>query len=186
MDFSSDVITLEVEDHIATLWLDREEARNAMGSAFWRDLLRATSTLSADNVRALVIAARGPHFCVGLDLKEASRALLNGASETAAHGNSSALTYDSVRIMQDSVTSIAELPFPVIAAVHGYCIGAGVDLISTCDIRLASSDAIFSVREAKVAARSSACPRSSAPVTWPNWPSPARTLTPRAPNTSVW
>ena len=152
MDFSSDVITLEVEEHIATLWLDREEARNAMGSALWRDLLRATSALSADSsVRALVIAARGPHFCVGLDLKEASRALLNGASETTAHGNSSALTYDSVRIMQDSVTSIAELPFPVIAAVHGYCIGAGVDLISTCDIRLASSDAIFSVREAKVA-----------------------------------
>jgi enoyl-CoA hydratase len=152
VDFSSDVITLEVEEHIATLWLDREEARNAMGSALWRDLLRATSALSADSsVRALVIAARGPHFCVGLDLKEASRALLNGASETTAHGNSSALTYDSVRIMQDSVTSIAELPFPVIAAVHGYCIGAGVDLISTCDIRLASSDAIFSVREAKVA-----------------------------------
>jgi len=53
--------------------------------------------------------------------------------------------------MQDSVTSLNELPFPVIAAVHGYCIGAGVDLISACDIRLASSDAIFSVREAKVA-----------------------------------
>src|SRR5271156_2051465 len=75
VEFSSDVITLEVEDHIATLWLDREEARNAMGSVLWRDLLRATSTLAADtSVRALVIAARGPHFCVGLDLKEASRA----------------------------------------------------------------------------------------------------------------
>jgi enoyl-CoA hydratase len=53
--------------------------------------------------------------------------------------------------MQDSVTSLNELPFPVIAAVHGYCIGAGVDLITACDIRLASGDAIFSVREAKVA-----------------------------------
>jgi len=152
MEFSSPVITLEVQDHIATLWLDREEARNAMGSALWRDLLRATSTLSSDDtVRALVIAAKGPHFSVGLDLKEASAMLLNGSSDSTGKSNSSALTYDSVRIMQDSVTSIAELPFPVIAAVHGYCIGAGVDLISTCDIRLASGDAIFSVREAKVA-----------------------------------
>jgi enoyl-CoA hydratase len=151
VEFSSDVITLEVEDHIATLWLDREEARNAMGSVLWRDLLRATTALAGEpGVRVLVVAARGPHFCVGLDLKEASRTLLNG-SETTSKGSSSALTYDSVRIMQDSVTSIAELPFPVIAAVHGYCIGAGVDLISTCDIRLASSDAVFSVREAKVA-----------------------------------
>jgi enoyl-CoA hydratase len=53
--------------------------------------------------------------------------------------------------MQDSVTSIAELPIPVIAAVHGYCIGGGVDLICACDIRLCSGDAKFSVREAKVA-----------------------------------
>ena len=152
MEFSSEVITLEVDDHVATLWLDREEARNAMGSALWRDLLRATSSLSSDDrVRALVIAARGPHFSVGLDLKEASAILLNGSGDATSKGGSSALTYDRVRIMQDSVTSIAELPFPVIAAVHGYCIGAGVDLISTCDIRLASADAIFSVREAKVA-----------------------------------
>jgi len=152
VEFSSEVITLEVDDHVATLWLDREEARNAMGSALWRDLLRATSSLSSDDrVRALVIAARGPHFSVGLDLKEASAILLNGSGDATSKGGSSALTYDRVRIMQDSVTSIAELPFPVIAAVHGYCIGAGVDLISTCDIRLASADAIFSVREAKVA-----------------------------------
>jgi enoyl-CoA hydratase len=46
---------------------------------------------------------------------------------------------------------VAECPLPVIAAIHGYCIGGGVDLIAACDIRLASADAVFSVREAKVA-----------------------------------
>jgi enoyl-CoA hydratase len=152
MEFASDVITLEVNEHVATLWLDREEARNAMGSALWRDLLRASVALAADdNIRVLVIAAKGPHFSVGLDLKEASRALLRDDHDTSTTGTTTAITYDNVRIMQDSVTSLNELPFPVIAAVHGYCIGAGVDLISACDIRLASSDAIFSVREAKVA-----------------------------------
>jgi enoyl-CoA hydratase len=152
MEFTSDVITLEVNEHVATLWLDREEARNAMGSALWRDLLRASVALAADDdVRVLVIAAKGPHFSVGLDLKEASRALLRDSHDTSNKGATTAITYDNVRIMQDSVTSLNELPFPVIAAVHGYCIGAGVDLISACDIRLASSDAIFSVREAKVA-----------------------------------
>ena len=53
--------------------------------------------------------------------------------------------------MQDTFTSLAECPKPVIAAVHGYCIGAGVDLITACDIRFASRDAIFSVRETKLA-----------------------------------
>jgi len=53
--------------------------------------------------------------------------------------------------LQAAVTSVADCPVPVIAAVHGYCIGGGVDLIAACDIRLASADAQFSVREAKVA-----------------------------------
>ena len=152
MEFTSDVITLEVDQNVATLWLDREEARNAMGSALWRDLLRASVALAAlASIRVLVIAAKGPHFSVGLDLKEASHALLHDDHDNSAKVAPTAITYDNVRIMQDSVTSLSELPFPVIAAVHGYCIGAGVDLISACDIRLASSDAIFSVREAKVA-----------------------------------
>jgi enoyl-CoA hydratase len=56
-----------------------------------------------------------------------------------------------VKRLQDSITAVAQCPKPVIAAVHGYCIGGGVDLIAACDIRLASADAIFSVREAKVA-----------------------------------
>jgi enoyl-CoA hydratase len=56
-----------------------------------------------------------------------------------------------VRRLQDSITSLALCPKPVIAAVHGYCIGGGVDLIAACDIRLASADALFSVREAKMA-----------------------------------
>jgi enoyl-CoA hydratase len=53
--------------------------------------------------------------------------------------------------MQAAVTSVADCPKPVIAAIHGYCIGGGVDVISACDIRLASADAVFSVRETKVA-----------------------------------
>ena len=53
--------------------------------------------------------------------------------------------------LQASVTSVADCPLPVIAAIHGYCIGGGVDLVAACDIRLASADAVFSVREAKVA-----------------------------------
>lgn len=155
VDFTSEVLTLEVSDHIATLWLDRPEARNAMGRALWRDLPRAAAAVQANRyIRVLVIGARGPHFTVGLDLKELGSSLMNGGSDVTgdtSRASANALSYQAVRTMQDSISSIAQLSVPVIAAVHGYCIGGGVDLISACDIRLCANDATFSVREAKVA-----------------------------------
>jgi len=151
VDFSSPVITLDVEGPVATLWLDRPEARNALGSAFWRDLPLAASALADESdLRVLIIAAKGPHFTVGLDLKEFGGGFLS-EDERSSTASANARSYEAIRRMQRAVTSIADLPIPVIAAVHGYCIGGGVDLISACDVRLASSDAVFSVREAKVA-----------------------------------
>lgn len=151
MDFSSEVLTLEVSDHVATLWLDRPEARNALGSALWRDLPEAALAIASnDAIRVLVIAAKGPHFTVGLDLKEFGGNFIAGASDSSK-AKSNERTYRSVRSMQQSLSVIADLEIPVIAAVHGYCIGGGVDLISACDIRLSSGDAIYSIREAKVA-----------------------------------
>jgi Delta3,5-Delta2,4-dienoyl-CoA isomerase len=151
MGISSEVLTLEVDGHVATLWLDREEARNAMGSALWRDLPLAAAAVANDsNVRVLIIAAKGPHFTVGLDLKEFGGGFASG-SKSSSKAASSAQAYKAVREMQASVTSIAQLNVPVIAAVHGYCIGGGVDLISACDIRLCANDATFSVRETKIA-----------------------------------
>lgn len=151
MQFSSSVLTLEVKDHVATLWLDREEARNAMGSTLWRDLPLAANAISENSsIRVVIIAAKGPHFTVGLDLKEFGGGFA-GSGPPGSRASSNAATYKSVRTMQDSVTSIAALAVPVIAAVHGYCIGGGIDLISACDIRLCASNTTFSVRETKVA-----------------------------------
>ena len=152
MGFSSEVLTLEVEGHVATLWLDRAEARNAMGRVLWRDLPLAAAAVAADgNIRVLVIGARGPHFSVGLDLKEMGSGLVGSGQPAASRAASNAATYEAVRTMQDSLSALADLRVPVIAAIHGYCIGGGVDLASACDIRLAAKDATFSIREAKVA-----------------------------------
>ncbi len=151
MAFTSTVLTIEHIGAVATLWLDRVEQRNAMGRAFWEDLARAAAAIRADGeVRVLVIAAKGPHFTVGLDLKEMAGGLM-GSSDASSPAKRNAARYEAVRVMQDAINSIADLPFPVIAAVHGYCIGGGVDLITACDIRLADPSATFSVRETKVA-----------------------------------
>jgi enoyl-CoA hydratase len=155
--FSSEVLSIEQTDAVATVWLDRPEARNAMGEALWRDLPRAMEVVGQQtDVRVVVVAAKGPHFSVGLDLKELGGVLSGGGGgggggeKSSGAARARAARSDVLRL-QASITAVAECPKPVIAAVHGYCIGGGVDLIAACDIRLASADAIFSVREAKVA-----------------------------------
>lgn len=151
MTFSSEVLTLEVNGPIATLWLDRVDARNAMGRDLWRDLpLAAHEVANNPEVRVLIIAAKGPHFTVGLDLKQMGGTLMGGG-EPRSHAQKSASMFQAVLDMQDAISVFEQLEVPVIAAVHGYCIGGGIDFITAADIRFASSDAIFSVREAKVA-----------------------------------
>jgi enoyl-CoA hydratase/carnithine racemase len=153
--FSSDVLTVEVDAHVATLWLDRPEKRNAMGPAFWSDLPRAMGAIASDPaLRVVVVAAKGPHFSVGLDLVAMSELLVgrsgggNGPLSMAARAGAARA---EIRRLQASVSAVADCPLPTIAAIHGYCIGGGVDLAAACDIRLASADAVFSVRETKVA-----------------------------------
>lgn len=152
MEFSSEVITLEIDEHVATLWLDRPEARNALGSAFWRDLPRAARVLDDErDVRVVVVAAKGRDFTVGLDLKEMGGSLGGEGRTSASRAAAAQVTFRAVRDMQDAVTSLSKLRVPVIAAVHGYCIGGGIDLITACDIRIGTTNSLYSVRETKVA-----------------------------------
>jgi enoyl-CoA hydratase len=157
-----EVLSVERDGHVATVWLDRAEARNAMGPAFWDDLTTAMAEVSDDDdVRCVVVAARGPHFSVGLDLKAMAGLLTGGGAETVGGGRSNGdapsmavravAARAGIKRLQRSISSVADCPKPVIAAIHGYCIGGGVDLASACDIRLASADAVFSVRETRVA-----------------------------------
>jgi len=155
-----EVLSIERDGHVATVWLDRPEARNAMGPAFWDDLVAAMTEVSTDvDIRAVVVAARGPHFSVGLDLK-AMAGLLTGGGSGADRPRGDGPPSMAVRAvasragikrLQQSISAVADCPKPVIAAIHGYCLGGGVDLACACDIRLASADALFSVRETKVA-----------------------------------
>ena len=151
MTASSSVLTIERDGHVGTLWLDNPDRRNALGPAFWEELPARMSELTDDpEVRAVVVAARGPCFTVGLDLKAMGGSLGGGGSGGSQATRRTTMLRELKRL-QGSINSVADCPKPVIAAVHGYCIGGGIDLITACDIRLASSDAIFSVRETKVA-----------------------------------
>ena len=154
----SDVVTVDLRDHVAVAWLDRPDKRNAMAPEFWTEFPDVMDALGTDpEVRVIVIAARGKSFTVGLDLMAFGPAVMSGdiaaiggeqsPSDVAKRMN----TYRQIKLMQRTFTAIADNPKPVIAAIHGHCIGAGVDLTTACDIRLAAADAIFSVRETRIA-----------------------------------
>jgi len=150
MGAESTVLTIERTGHVATLWLDNPARRNAMGPAFWDDLPAIARALSDDpEVRAVVLAGKGPHFTTGLDLTAFGD--LGGGDGGSSEAQRRQRTLRMIRRMQGSITALAECTKPVIAAVHGYCLGGGIDLITACDVRLASAEAVFSVRETRIA-----------------------------------
>jgi enoyl-CoA hydratase len=146
----SSVIEVEVDEHIATVWLNRPDKLNAMGLDFWTDLPAIVTALGTDpEVRVVVIAGRGKAFSVGIDLMAFGPMFAGGGTEGQGSSEASrrVTLYHQIKRMQDTFSSLADCPQPVIVAVHGYCLGGGIDLITAADIRLASADAVFSVRE---------------------------------------
>lgn len=140
-------ISVEIRDMVGWLWLDRPEKRNALSRDMWDDIPAAVADLSgSEQVRVMVVAGRGPAFTVGIDLAMLSSIVPEGASPADANRG----VYREIRRLQRSMSVFAESPQPVIAAIHGYCLGAGLDLITACDIRLAAADAVFSVRETRL------------------------------------
>ncbi|MDH3499403.1 MAG: crotonase/enoyl-CoA hydratase family protein [Acidimicrobiia bacterium] len=149
---TSEVLTIEVSDDVATVWLDRPEKLNAMNLPFWQDFPQALAALGEDDaVRAIVIAGRGKAFSVGIDLALFGDLERNESSDSgSSQAGRNMRFYKLLKRMQGTMTAAEHCPKPVIAAIHGYCLGGAVDLITACDIRLASADAIFSVRETKL------------------------------------
>ncbi|HXJ36624.1 MAG TPA: crotonase/enoyl-CoA hydratase family protein [Candidatus Eisenbacteria bacterium] len=145
---------LETECHggVSTLWLANPARRNAMGPAFWDELPQAMAALGADpEVRVIVLAARGDHFTVGLDLAGMMGTIGAGGDGEASGAAQRMRAMHEIARLQRSISAVADCPKPVVAAIHGWCIGGGIDLITACDVRIASACARFSVRETRMA-----------------------------------
>lgn len=139
----------EKSDHVATVWLCNPDKKNAMGPAFWKQLPQVMKAVSADpDVRAVALCAEGPAYSVGLDLKQMT-GLLMGQGEGQSELRQRLLS--EVSELQEAITSVADCPVPVVTALHGFCLGGGVDLSTACDIRLAAKDLTLSVREVRMA-----------------------------------
>jgi len=138
---------VEKDGHVAWLTLNRPEKRNTMTRDFFEGLLKLFPELDADpEVRVVVVKAEGKSFCAGLDLVEAGTMFRPNPGVDDREE-----TRRSIMMGQESMNVIEKCRKPVIAAVHSHCIGGGVDMVSACDIRMASEDAVFAIRETKMA-----------------------------------
>ena len=147
MDFK----TLKVErvDAIARVQLNRPEKANAMNAAMWGELRDAMRWADlTPQVRVVVISGAGKHFTSGIDLS-----LLAGLStrtKDACEGRSHEKLRQMILDLQDCLNALERCRKPVIAAIHGACVGGGIDLIAACDMRYCTADAYFSVKEIDV------------------------------------
>jgi enoyl-CoA hydratase len=149
---SYESLAVEVKDNVAQVTLLGPGKGNAMGPAFWNEMPLVFGELDADpEVRAIVLNGSGKHFCFGLDLLAMGGTLPSAGGDSEGSARPRAKFHTEVKRLQDSITAVADCRTPTIAAIHGWCIGGGVDLISAVDIRYASADAKFSVREVKLA-----------------------------------
>ena len=143
----SDYQTLQVEltDHIAHVRINRPEKLNAMSAPFWPEMIELFQWLDDnDEVRVVVISGAGKHFSTGIDL--AMLAAIAGELGTDA-GRNARLLRRKILGMQASFTAVDRCRKPVLAAIHGYCLGGAIDLIAACDMRYCAADARFSIKE---------------------------------------
>ncbi len=142
-------VTVDKKDGIATVSLSRPEKLNTMDTVFFKDIGDCFTALDEDvSVRVIVLCAEGRLFTAGLDLKEAAKTIGNTEGDPARVRER---LRRHIIWIQGTFSAIENCRQPVIAAIHNCCIGGGIDMISACDIRLASADAWFGIQEINVA-----------------------------------
>ena len=152
--YQSNCFDIEFLGHVAHIKLNRPEKRNAMNWDFWRDLPRIVGDIDTHaRARCIVLSSTGPVFSAGLDLSLFGQDVF-ASSKTAKMNEKELQTPQNfmsfLSFLQDSISSLQKARIPVICAIQGGCIGGGVDLICSADIRLATNDAFFSIRETKI------------------------------------
>ncbi len=130
----SDDITLAVARGVATLCLNREEKRNAVTYDMWVAIGEYCRRLASDrDVRVLVVRGAGAHFCAGADI-----AGLQAADHSYGEAN------------LEAETALMAFPKPTIAFVQGACVGGGVQIATSCDLRIADHTARFGITPARL------------------------------------
>lgn len=141
-----ETLSLTLENHIATVRLNRPEKANAMNAAMWQEIRQAFEWVDATpEARVAVLQGEGKYFTAGIDLQ-----MMMGLGSQIADDCDARMREKLRRLildLQDCLSSLERCRKPVLAAIAGGCIGGGIDLITCADMRYAASDAFFTIKE---------------------------------------
>ncbi len=138
-----DYQTLEIvrDGHVATVWMNRPEVRNAFNEQSIAELTHGFRALDRERaVRVIVLAARGPAFCAGADLNWMQRMAAYSEEENRA----------DAQALADMLHAIYDCSKPTVARVHGDCYAGGMGLVAACDIALAADGVEFCLSEVRL------------------------------------
>jgi len=143
-----ETLSLSVENGIAHVQLTRGAKFNTMNKAFWPEMVAVFNEIEEDpTARVVVFSAQGKHFTSGLDLNDFGPGLMGTDSEPARKAEA---VRRSVLRMQETMSVVDRSRLPVLMAVQGACIGGGIDLISSADMRYCTEDAFFCIQETNI------------------------------------
>ena len=141
-----ETLHVSIDNHIATVCLNRPEKANAMNLAMWHDIRSAFRWIDAQpDARVAILEGEGKSFTSGIDLQMMMG--LGAQIEDKCDGRMRESLRSVILDLQDTLSSLERCRKPVLAAVHGACIGGGIDLITCADMRYCSADAYFSIKE---------------------------------------
>ena len=139
-------VTYESEGFIGTITLRRPDKRNALDFALWLSLSEALRKAAQDSeVRVILLKGAGDSFCSGLDLSPTNEVIRLLSKKSSA--DQKMRLFDIIKRVQSIYTELEVLRVPTIAVIQGHCLGAGLELVCSCDIRFCSSDALFGLPE---------------------------------------
>ncbi|NNN19056.1 MAG: enoyl-CoA hydratase [Acidimicrobiaceae bacterium] len=134
-------VDLVIRDQVAHLYLNNPEKKNAISAEMWEDLKAKAGEISIDTrVRATILRGHGlSAFAAGADISQ---------FESRRSANSEGSTYDE--LTESAVAAVKSIPVPVVAAIHGFCLGGGISLALACDLRFAANDSTFAIPAARL------------------------------------
>lgn len=143
---SYETFKYSVENKIAHVVLNRPEKVNALNETAWKELKSIFESINEDpEVRVAVLSGEGKLFCAGIDLQMLMS--VKNVESIECQGRRSEQILKFVKELQAPINAIEMCSKPVIAAIHGGCIGGGVDIVAACDIRYCTDDAYFTIKE---------------------------------------
>lgn len=140
------IVQKSPNSRVFLLYLNRPSHRNALSREFFTEFPLALSSLDQNpEASVIILCGAGDHFCSGIDLKTLN--LITDHSSSSDRGRANERLRREIKFLQDAITAIERCRKPVIASIHGACIGGGVDIVTACDIRFCTQDSFFSVKE---------------------------------------